>query len=270
MKHLSAAWSKEGRRVKFIVVGLAVVIMASGALLYRGYTYVQHDARFCRSCHTMEEPFQKWSESAHHLVTCHECHQQPLSASLYQAWYYLTRHPERVTHHPTLNHEVCAKCHLSDDPQWKLISETAGHKIHFTGYGIDCLDCHMGGVHEFLRPVESCMRCHVSKVKTLGEKMAFVHCTDCHQFLADRPSLTPTRESCLECHLKTQVGEETFPEAAPMASLECGTCHKPHETLRPDREVCLACHPDAAPPHHTMQKDSSCTGCHKPHQWTAQ
>lgn len=260
MKHLSA---------KFILFCVVALLLACGALLYQGFDYIQHDARFCRSCHTMEQPFQKWSESPHHMVTCHECHQQPLTGSLYQLWYYLTRHPEQVTHHPTLDHKTCARCHLSNDPQWKLIGETAGHKIHFANYGIECLDCHMDGIHEFLRPVESCMRCHVSQVKMPGEKMAFVHCTDCHQFLAKSPSLSPTRESCLECHLKIRVGEETFPAEAPMAGFECGTCHKSHGDIRPDRELCLTCHPDAVPPHHRMKVDTSCTACHKPHRWTA-
>ncbi|MBI2982324.1 MAG: hypothetical protein HYY44_08590 [Deltaproteobacteria bacterium] len=222
METLSAAFERLSRRGKVIAAIGFISMILFGAAVYRSYDYVQHDARFCQSCHIMQKPFQKWSTSPHHLVTCHRCHQQTLGASLHQVWFYVTKRPDQVVHHPTLDHKVCAQCHLSDDPQWKLIGETAGHKVHFEKNGIDCLDCHMGGLHEFLRPVEICINCHADKTEGVGKRMAFVHCTDCHSFLAKKEELKPGRKTCLECHSKIELGHKKFPEE------NCSECHKPH------------------------------------------
>lgn len=198
--------------------------MVVGGGFYRSYDYVQHDARFCQSCHIMETAYKKWSTSPHHLVTCHECHHQSLSASVHQVWFYLTKRPRQVVHHPELDHKVCAQCHLSQDPQWKLVGETAGHRVHFEKLRIDCLDCHMGGVHEFLKPTDSCLNCHPDKTEGLGKKMAFIHCTSCHNFLAKRESLLPNRETCLECHQKIGMGSHRRMKK----DAACTECHKPH------------------------------------------
>lgn len=257
----------QGNRRRQLLFAAAVSFLVLGALIYRGYEYVEHDPRFCQSCHIMEEPFQKWSTSPHHLVTCHRCHQQSLAASIHQVWLYVTKRPEKVIHHPDLDHTVCAQCHLSDDPQWKLIGETAGHKVHFEQAGIDCLDCHMGGVHQFLRPVDACGTCHADKTGGAGKKMAFAHCANCHTFLAKKEGLLPERAVCLECHRKITVGKERFSEDAPMSTFDCSTCHKPHEQIRPDNDVCLTCHSDIRTPHHGMNSSTRCSSCHQPHIW---
>ncbi|MBI2340805.1 MAG: NapC/NirT family cytochrome c [Deltaproteobacteria bacterium] len=267
MKTVPTAFFYLSRRGKILVVIAMLLVMGAGVFAYRGYRYVQHDPRFCRSCHIMEEPFQKWSTSPHHLVDCHQCHQQGTGEKLRQAWFYITRRPDKVVHHPELNHTVCAQCHLSDDPQWKRVGKTAGHQVHFKKAKIECIDCHLGGVHKFLRPVDSCIKCHTDKTEGPGKKMAFLHCTDCHNFLAEKEGLTPDRATCLGCHQKIRVGEESFPADAPMSSFDCAVCHKPHEKLRPDQEVCLTCHADVAPPHHEMGPNASCTECHKSHRW---
>lgn len=242
--------------------------MASGIFLYRSYEYVQHDPRFCVSCHTMDEPFKQWSASPHHLVDCHACHRQDTTEKLRQAWMYVTLRPDAVVHHPDLNHAICAQCHLSNDPQWKLVGETAGHKVHFEKAGIDCLDCHMGGVHEFLRPTDTCGKCHADKAD-MQNKMAFVHCTQCHNFLAKgggAAGIMPTRENCLTCHEKIRIEGETFPKQAPMHN-ECGMCHKPHGQLRLTAANCLGCHGTLKAPPHDAAGKADCIVCHKPHTW---
>lgn len=214
----------------------------------------------------MDEPFWEWSHSPHRAVNCHECHQQPLSQSIYQAWLYLIKRPDAVVHHPDLNHEVCARCHLSQDPQWKLIGETAGHKVHFEKAGIECLNCHRKGVHQMVRPVDSCLQCHEEKTLGLESKMSFVHCLNCHNYLAKGTDLAPTRDTCLGCH-KGLRPEVSFPENAPMSSFDCQTCHQPHGQLRPDREVCLSCHVGLEKTHQHLEKETSCVTCHTPHRW---
>ena len=267
MKQLKKEFFSLTKRTQIALLISLGVFGFLGFLATRATHFVEHDPEFCLSCHIMAGPYQKWSTSPHHLVDCHNCHEQGTKAKLWQAWFYLTKHPEKVVHHPTLNHEVCAKCHLSNDPEWKQVGETAGHAIHFKKAGIDCLACHMGGVHEFLRPVDACVQCHEDKIKGPGEKMAFMHCTDCHNFLAKKKGLIPDRATCLACHSKIHVGNETFPSDAPMSDFDCGTCHKPHAKIRPDKEVCLGCHADLTPEHHGMKAEESCVTCHKPHIW---
>lgn len=253
------------RVLTLIIFG--VLAIATGVGLYAGYYYIDRDPQFCQSCHIMEEPFRKWSSSPHHLVTCNKCHQQSLMEGIHQVWFYLTQRPQEVTHHPQLDSTLCAGCHLSEDPQWKLIGATAGHRVHFEKAGIDCLTCHSGGVHKIVRPVDTCLTCHADKVEGPGKKMAFAHCTDCHTFLAEQDDLIPTRETCLACHRKITVGHATFPEDAPMVAFDCAVCHKPHGATRPDRELCLSCHADATPPHHGLKTGGTCVDCHTPHHW---
>ncbi|MDO8518625.1 MAG: cytochrome c3 family protein [Deltaproteobacteria bacterium] len=267
MKHLKGEFLSLRKRTRLILVLLVAFFVLIGGLSTIGYRYVQHDPRFCTSCHIMEDPYEKWSESPHHLVDCHSCHKQGTKEKLWQVWFYVTQRPDEVVHHPELDHKVCAQCHLSKDEHWKQIGETAGHKIHFEKAGIDCLACHMGGVHEFLRPIDSCVTCHADKAEGPGKKMAFAHCTDCHNFLGKKDNLMPARKDCLACHEKIKVGREKFPKDAPMSDFDCGTCHKPHEKIRPDSEVCLACHTDVGASHYGKTADQTCTACHKPHTW---
>ncbi|MBI4365488.1 MAG: NapC/NirT family cytochrome c [Deltaproteobacteria bacterium] len=257
------------RRIRILLLSVGFgSAMLLGVAANTTYRYVTHDPRFCNSCHIMEEPFKKWSASPHHLVDCHECHSQTSLEGLRQLWFYVTQRPKAVVHHPELNHATCAKCHLSQDPQWKLVGETAGHKVHFERAKIDCLDCHMGGVHEFLRPTEACVTCHADKGDSKN-KMAFVHCTECHNFLGkNSEGLAPTRERCLACHEKIRVERETFPEGAPMHE-DCGMCHKPHGQLKFTPTDCLTCHADLKGPGHDAASRDQCFSCHKPHTWKA-
>lgn len=211
-------------KISFTLVLLAVSLLSVAS--YKVYDYMEHNPQFCQSCHIMKEPFKKWSESPHHMVNCHECHKQSKLESLHQLWMYVTQRPKEVVHHPNLDHKVCAQCHLSRDPQWKRVQETAGHKIHFEKAGIDCLDCHMKGIHEFVRPVDACVECHTDKPGKMG-KMAFAHCLECHNFLAEgKDTLIPTSEVCQGCHKKIQT-EKIHPPYK--KGTECIACHKPHD-----------------------------------------
>ena len=210
---------------KWVLFFVILMVVLSSLGLYKGYNYVEHDPQFCQSCHIMEEPFQKWKGSPHHMVGCHECHKQSKLDSLHQVWMYVTKRPKEVVHHPELDHKVCAQCHMSNDTQWKLISETAGHKIHFQKAGIECLDCHMKGVHEFVRPVDVCTNCHSDKAEGKG-KMGFVHCLQCHNFLAAGEDLKPTSNTCKNCHDRIQSQR---PHPPFEKGMECIQCHKPHK-----------------------------------------
>lgn len=213
------------KKLKIAVVLGAVILALVAVAGYKTYDYMEHNPQFCRSCHIMEGPYQKWTESPHHMVNCHECHQQSKLDSLHQLWMYVTQRPKEVVHHPELDHKICAKCHLSNDDKWKLIGNTAGHKVHFEKAGIECLDCHMQGIHEFVRPVDSCVGCHEDKVQE-NKKMSFVHCLQCHNFLAAGEDLSPTTAACKMCHDRIQP--DKIHPAIPKDA-ECIQCHKPHQ-----------------------------------------
>lgn len=230
---------------------MILVSALAGGLAYRTYDYVQHDARFCQSCHIMEEPYRRWSESPHHLVNCHECHRQTLKEGIEQFWFFITERPHAVVHHPQFDHAVCHQCHLSRDPQWKQVGETAGHKTHHDRAGIDCLSCHSQGIHKIVRPVDACLTCHADKVEGPGKKMAFMHCTDCHNFLAKKEGLLPDREVCLACHVDIKPQHRGM-----KPNSNCSDCHRPHEwktegvlfSLRGFADnACVTCHQGLAP-----------------------
>lgn len=262
-------WIKDPRHLipGFVVGG----IVGLGAICaWWVYDYTEHNPRFCLSCHIMQEPFEKWEKGTHGMVNCHSCHQQSKMDSLHQLWMYVTQKPKEVVHHPKLDHTVCAKCHMNNTQRWHDVSETAGHKIHFERAQIECLDCHGQGIHNIARPENVCIKCHEDRVDKKN-KMVFVHCTQCHNFLAKEggeAGIKPTREKCLDCHQKVKVGHVTFPENAPM-QFECVDCHKPHGKMFLKSEDCLACHGKLSSPPHGPDEKSRCMDCHKPHSWKA-
>lgn len=250
-----------------IIAGVALIAFSFAGV---GLYYVEHNPRFCVSCHTMSEPFQKWQEGTHAMVNCHSCHKQSKLDSLHQVWMYFTQRPDKVVHHPELDHKICAQCHMTQDQKWHDIRETAGHKVHFEKAGLECLDCHDKGIHNIARPVEECGKCHSDKVD-MSNKMAFVHCTQCHNFLAKGKGATgisPTRDNCLDCHSKIRVEGETFPKEGSM-HFECSTCHSPHKKLLPSPSLCLGCHTTLPGKIHGSDEKTRCFDCHKPHRWKA-
>ena len=48
-----------------LVSGVTVVAAGASVAGYRQWHYMQHDNRFCTSCHLMVDPFQRFSRSAH-------------------------------------------------------------------------------------------------------------------------------------------------------------------------------------------------------------
>lgn len=204
-----------------VAAGILLVVLA---LLGAGYHYIEHNPKFCVTCHTMKEPFKKWQEGSHAMVKCHECHKQSKVESLHQVWMYITQRPDQVLHHPHLDHTVCAQCHMTQEQHWHDIQATAGHQVHFERGGIECLDCHGLGIHDIARPEGICTNCHSDKTD-MHNKMAFMQCTHCHRFLA-KGELKPTSQVCQSCHDKIKMR----PRHPPMKEgAECTHCHKPHQ-----------------------------------------
>lgn len=260
-------------------LSVAVVVVVVGILGYGGFqvfSYSQNDPNFCRSCHTMETAWAKWSTSEHKNVNCHSCHEQSPIESMNLVVEFALNNPTRVVKHASISDEACLKCHGTNNSRWFQIADTPGHLVHFEDQAISCVKCHSTSIHRFSPPSTICQVCHANeqmKITAMGQN----HCLDCHQFLKrDVPHnatkqgtiLLPTRQTCLGCHLNQSQSKVTWPTNAPM-QFECYQCHQPHVSQAPTVN-CVSCH-EAVPKEGLHQakthSQQSCQGCHKPHEW---
>lgn len=274
------AWL-QGLPRTWLVIGAIVLGASAAGAAFGGYTvydYTTNNPAFCRSCHIMESAWTKWASSEHRKVDCHACHKQSVVESARQVIVFALRHPERVGKHAEVPAGRCRTCHASGNPAWRQIVQTAGHLVHAERKGIECVVCHSTSVHRLKPAADVCANCHVAQAK--GDRaikiaqMADFHCVDCHQYLRLNSPLRPTRLTCLQCHQGLPPTRTVgWPDGAPMSSLTCGTCHKPHERAQPV-VGCTSCHPSPNPAIHPKETVTaggasykSCTACHQPHSW---
>jgi nitrate/TMAO reductase-like tetraheme cytochrome c subunit len=251
------------------IVLLALIgLLATGTIAVglRAYDFVENDPRFCTSCHLMNPAAQKWQDSAHNDVGCHACHQQSIGDSLGQLYHFVRYRPAEITKHAVVDAARCAACHASHDDRWKQVAETAGHMVHSTRAGIQCVTCHSKGLHRFVRPSDACADCHEMTMERESAMTSF-HCTTCHNFLATDHELgSPERDDCLECHEHMQVHEERFDGDAPM-NFPCHRCHQPHQHMLPTMDDCTDCHDTSGSGLHAVPFHADCLSCHRPHLW---
>ena len=251
------------------VLGLLASIIG-----YRGYRYIQHDPKFCTSCHTMNSAFSLWQQSGHKNVECHACHTPNVVANLHQLWVYATRQPDVVVKHAEIDRAICEQCHAGggNASKWNRIVESPGHRVHSGKQRIECVQCHGMSVHRFVPPKETCATCHKKVTLVAAGSMAEMHCLGCHPFAAadgKRP-LKPDRAVCLDCHGIRQVGSEVFPAGKTPMKWDCGKCHKPHERMYIGTQDCKKCHEAVNEGIHRVKAHAECLQCHKPHGWAAQ
>lgn len=136
-------------------VGAAFVIVV-GTAGFMGWNYVQHDNGFCTGCHVMGPAFVKFTESEHNQLECHDCHNQPLTASMRQLYLWVAERPEEIGEHAPAATEVCARCHIQEDASesWEAIAATQGHQVHLMSDSsalaeVQCVTCHAPGLHRF-------------------------------------------------------------------------------------------------------------------------
>ncbi len=249
------------------MLGAVAFVFFGAYQSYNVYSYTQNDPTFCRSCHTMEKAWTRWSTSEHSKVTCHSCHESSPVASFEQVVKYTVKQPNDVSKHALVSDEACKRCHESGDHQWKQVEDTAGHKVHAVSQNISCLKCHSVTLHSFAPPEKICLVCHGEKqikITTMAQR----YCLDCHNFLREDSPLKPLREDCLKCHESQAKKEIHWPTNAPM-QFQCSQCHQPHKQEKPV-VYCQSCHAGiekkgkhAVQPH----TQATCTSCHKPHEW---
>lgn len=283
-----------------IGVGLAALVLLGSVLgaSRESWNYVQHDNEFCVGCHVMDSAFDRFTESGHADLSCHDCHQQSVFASMRQLREWVRDRPEEIGEHSRVPNEICGNCHIDDDPEdsWAQIAATPGHVAHLESDStalaeLQCVDCHGQEVHEFVPADQTCAQadCHTAETTeiVLGSmsQETGLHCVTCHEFTADPVAptavdsvtglLSPGLRQCTSCHEMEALWADYDPLLDPHDA-ECGACHNPHEQERP--EVALrsctdaGCHarPDTLSTFHigvgeAIEED--CTGCHQPHVW---
>lgn len=245
----------------------------------------------------MNPAFQKFSaiENKHAKLSCHDCHQQSIFASMRQLYFWVAERPAEIKVHSKVPNEVCATCHITPDTaKWQRIAATAGHRVHLESdssilQGLQCVKCHGVDVHQFQPVDKTCGQtdCHSTKdTKIVLGKMASqtaLHCTGCHNFTADVPllatrdsaagTLVPGKAQCLGCHEMSAVMKE-FNEGKDPHGGKCGTCHNPHTQKTPAEAAATCatsgCHANWADnPFHSGPKHKKlgeqCLTCHEPH-----
>jgi len=292
-------WTWLRTRPRFVyawAAGAAALVAIGGAVAGAwGYHYVQHDNGFCTGCHVMGPAFVRFTESEHSQLECHDCHRQPMTASLRQLYLWVAERPEEIGAHAPVPTAVCAECHIQVDPDetWERISATQGHSVHLESDSsaladVQCVTCHGREVHRFVPAEETCASagCHspaetrVALGAMAGSETAF-HCLGCHVFTAPlRPAGTlgsagiiPDVAECASCHEMQPLIAEFSPASDPHDAV-CGACHNPHTQTEPAAafQTCTsaACHSDPAaltPFHRGLDHAAvdDCGTCHKAH-----
>lgn len=286
------AWARttRGWRVA-ILAGMALLFAGSSFAGYRQWHYMQHDNRFCTSCHLMQDPFERFGRSAHSKLECHNCHRATIREQLHQLYATLVERPTEITKHARVPNEVCGACHVrGDSTRWNIIAHTAGHRMHLESRhpalrGIQCIDCHSESVHEFAPVDRTCGRsgCHANTRIALGGMGEIeIHCTTCHNYLAQAPGmavdslgqpLTPRAQQCLGCHTMQQRVRALEIGSDPHRGV-CGACHNPHTQTQAMQVSCTNgnCHAGwrQVSFHVGVPHPERCTTCHQPHSWRAE
>jgi nitrate/TMAO reductase-like tetraheme cytochrome c subunit len=263
--------------------------VASGYFAYQAYDYVEHDNNFCFSCHLMAEPYELFAQSAHRGLGCKACHQPNLLERSQMGVTGIVFDPDTLSAHAEVPNQLCAACHIEGDPErWRLIAESAGHRVHLESDdpafgGLLCVECHSSSLHEFTAVDQTCSQsgCHTeSGIELAGMSNLTIHCAACHAFSAPvgeettaLAALAPDEGTCLGCHAMRTVVE--MPDPDPHGG-SCASCHNPHEQSTPAEAAgsCTGagCHEDIADlsPFH-VGVDSvvveDCLYCHVAHDF---
>ena len=282
-RRLPPTWRMAGATV------IAAALVGASVAGYRQWHYMQHDNRFCTSCHLMVDPFQRFSRSVHATLECHQCHEGRLPEQLHQLWLTLVENPKSIGLHAQVPNAVCARCHVrGDSTRWKIVAATAGHRIHLESKdprlkGMQCVACHGVSLHEFQAVDRTCLQsgCHAGNAIRLRKmsQLSELHCTTCHNFLAEAPGvavdslgkpLTPRAAQCLSCH-RMQGEIQGLDIAHDPHHGVCGDCHNPHTQSEPQDVSCTnaGCHANwrSVSFHIGVPHPERCTTCHEPHSW---
>lgn len=272
-KHRTAirTWARTLSRGVAIALfaGAAIVVLAGTGFGAASWNFMQHDNRFCVSCHVMTPAFQAMRTSTvHDTLGCHDCHSQSMFASAWQLYVWLKDRPENIEKHASVPDGTCTKCHSGDDEEWQRVAQTAGHRVHLESDSsalaeVACTTCHAEEIHRFMPADRTCGQsgCHRAEDTHIRigpmASQTTLHCITCHQYTAELPQnvsldsargrLQPGSRQCFSCHAMRERLAEFNPAREPHGG-QCGMCHNPHTQTRPQEALrqCASsgCHVD--------------------------
>jgi hypothetical protein len=266
------------RHKRLVLSTLVIGTLISSYVGWRAWDYTQNDPNFCTSCHLMDSAYDRWQESGHKDVNCHTCHPGDIASNLHQLWVTVTQAPRSVVKHAEVPAKICASCHLSGDPTWEQVADTAGHALHYGQEKIECVECHAPKVHDFKPTDEMCMKCHEGQVVGLAP-MEKLHCTSCHDYLGKvEDGLAPNADTCARCHTSKEGDDPVLLDRTWHRDFECATCHPVHDPVRlaamsngPTKDgiavTCTTCHDERVNQQLDPAREAhdACTDCHAPH-----
>ncbi len=291
------AWTRTRSRgvTVALIAGVAIVVLGSAGAGVGTWNFMQHDNRFCVSCHVMTPAFNAMRTSTvHDTLQCHDCHSQSIFASSWQLYVWLKDRPEKIEKHAEVPNGTCTRCHSGDDEKWQRVARTAGHRVHLESDSsalrdVTCTTCHAEEVHRFVPADRTCGQsgCHSRDHTRMAigpmANQTALHCVTCHQYTAELPQnvsldsarggLLPTSRQCFSCHAMRERLADFNPARDPHGG-RCGLCHNPHTQNRPSEamKACASagCHADWRDiPFHSgathRRAGEQCITCHAPH-----
>ena len=252
----------EMNRRNMILFSLLIVILAIPSYLI--YDYTQHNPKFCKTCHLMNDAYDTWNYSAMHELDCHKCHETDMIESMGHVVEVLFEDPQEVTKITEVDNELCIKCHASNNYEWIQVMTTEGHRLHFFDASTppDCISCHGLNLHVFEPPVNICKSCH-NETTWMNTDLVEMHCIDCHEFSSR--VMFPDSEDCMNCHdfarIQSIIGDTEHQKVT--VETYCMSCHNPHSEDK--YEDCRSCHTSEYSGLHEISSHQTCSLCHSPH-----
>jgi len=249
------------RKNAYLLLFILIIVSIPSAF---AYNYIQNDPRFCTTCHLMNKAVSTWNSSAMHSLNCKVCHEADIITDVNHLVSVVVYGKSVVDQPVVIDNKICEDCHISNDPKWLQVENTAGHKVHIfdSTQSANCIDCHGARLHDFLPPQEICVKCHTAD-KQIAEQTMGTHCTTCHEFLATNSTLIPEKHTCLSCHPEKNTMGVSFPANA-HSDVNCTTCHDPH--IKSVFLNCTSCHsPSSLKGLHSTPAHNNCISCHVPH-----
>jgi hypothetical protein len=286
-----AVWARLAGHWRAALVVLLVLAGIGSVAGLKAYHYVQHDNRFCLTCHLMDDPWKRFARSAHSRIECHDCHKSTRLEQMEQLYETVFHGPTKITKHAKVPNGVCVACHESgDSTRWRQVAATAGHRVHMESHdtalrNVQCVLCHgTTELHSFASVERTCARagCHVDQHVRLGRMGDLqIYCATCHDFMAratdvridsaGRP-MSPQARQCLSCHaMQLRLGQMEI--AADPHRGRCGLCHDPHKqtTAKAAVKSCTSgsCHLgiDTVSFHRGVPHPEQCAACHTAHSF---
>jgi hypothetical protein len=245
---------------------VAAVAIAFGVTRFK--RYVDHDPRFCATCHRASPEFALWTGGSHRSIACQNCHHATPAEGVAMLRAFVSG-KSASGKHGVVEVGACKSCHVSHDVGWPQIGGSRGHRIHVDQQNIPCVRCHGATVHGFEPVSATCQTCHPGHAVGL-QGMQKLHCFACHDFLSTEPGLRPTRRDCLRCHAAKGVKAPFREHGGPM-EMSCASCHRPHAPAGQALLACTACHARIAEGGlHRDRGHARCLECHRAHLWTAE